>query len=466
VKSLPEKPPLDLDQILGEFTHSALDDATLRSDAAEYNRRYLYWDELKYRIKDTERRKMVWALMKFIRMMRFEHVPYRSLPMVYTLTPTIIRSLHEFDQYLSGTIRIHNKTIRLEQSYIINSLMEEAIASSILEGAATTRIHAKKMLRRGQKPKTEGEQMVINNYEAMKFILAHKDEPLTPELMLDIHRLVTRETIDDLHVGRFRTSNDIVVGDPVSGVVYHQPPDYAQIAALIEELCTFANDDEEAGPAADTYVHPIIKGIILHYLIGDIHPFNDGNGRTARTIFYWYVLSRGYWLFEYMSISRIILRSKKKYALAYLYTEYDDMDLTYFINFNITCITEALHDLLAYLERKQTEQNATKAIIKEIRDINARQAAILRSMMEHSDEFFTIRELMQMFDVVYQTARTDLIHLADLGFLIQEKRGREFIFIFNEKCSLWNEAADGENRHKSQSVLEDFRTGSGNRRPE
>lgn len=450
MKSLPEKPPLDPEQILEEFVRSALDDATLRSDAAEYNRRYLFWDELKYRVRDPERRKKMWALMKFTRMMRFEHVPFRSLAMTYTFTPDIIRSLHEFDQYLSGNIRIHNKTIRLEQSYIINSLMEEAIASSILEGAATTRIHAKKMLRRGQKPKTEGEQMVINNYEAMKFILAHKDEPLTPDLMLDIHRLVTRQTIDDQHVGRFRMSNDIVVGDPVSGVVYHQPPDHEQIPALAEEVCTFANNDGvEEGSAAETYVHPIIKGIILHYLIGYIHPFNDGNGRTARTIFYWYVLSRGYWLFEYMSISRIILRSKKKYALAYLYTEYDDMDLTYFINFNISCITEALHDLLVYLERKQTEQNATKAIIKEIRDINARQAAILRYMMEHSDEFFTIREIMQMFDVVYQTARTDLIHLAELGFLIQEKRGREFIFIFNEKCSLWNEMACGENRNIS-----------------
>jgi Fic family protein len=137
-----------------------------------------------------------------------------------------------------------------------------------------------------------------------------------------------------------------------------------------------------------------------------------------------------------MPISRIILRSKKKYSLAYLHTEYDEMDLTYFILYNLSCVDEARKDLLDYLEEKQTEQDATKAIIKKVRDINVREGDILRYMMEHSDEYFTIREIMQTYDTVYETARTDLLHLADLGYLTQEKRGREFIFIFNEKNEL------------------------------
>lgn len=45
---------------------------------------------------------------------------------------------------------------------------------------------------------------------------------------------------------------------------------------------------------------------------------------------------------------------------------------------------------------------------------------------------FTIREIMQTYDTVYKTARTDLLHLTELGYLIKQKRGREFIFIFNE----------------------------------
>ncbi|MHC1630094.1 MAG: Fic family protein, partial [Methanoculleaceae archaeon] len=220
-----------------------------------------------------------------------------------------------------------------------------------------------------------------------------------------------------------------------TGVVHHTPPEHTRIPALIDALCRFANaPDDDAG----TFIHPIIKGIILHFLIGYIHPFEDGNGRTARSIFYWYLLSRGYWLFEYMPISRIILRSKKDYALAYLRTEYDEMDLTYFIQYNIRCIEEARKDLLAYIEKKQSEQNAIKAIIRTIQNINQRQADILRQMMEHSDEYFTIREVSETYGVVYQTARTDLLGLAERGFIRKEKRGREFIFIFNEECDLWN----------------------------
>jgi len=433
---LPEKPP----QIPNEVASRVIaivqqQDLDLAVKVTDYNNRYLAWDDLTYRISDPEKRLAVWALMKLLRAMRYEPVSFASFGLRYSTTPEIQRNLHIFDQYLSGTIRIHNKAIRLDQSYIINSFMEEAIASSILEGAATTRKAAKEMLKKGIKPQNKSEQMVINNYEAMRSILQRKDESLTPEFILDIHRIVTKNTLDDPAVGRFRTTDDIEVVDPVTGTVYHTPPGHANIPELVEELCRFANAGEEDDI---TFIHPIIKGIILHFLIGYIHPFEDGNGRTARSIFYWYVLSRGYWLFEHMPISRVILRSKKSYALAYLHTEYDEMDLTYFIQYNIRCIEEARKDLITYIEKKQSEQNATKAIIKTLGDINQRQAEILRQMMEQSDEHFTIRQIQETHGVVYQTARTDLLRLAELGYIRKEKRGREFMFIFNETCGLWN----------------------------
>jgi len=418
------------------------EDPEIQKEVTVYNRRYLSWDELKYRISDPERRKVVWMMMKLLRLLWYERIPFTRLPMTYSFIPEIVKSLHIIDRYLSGTLRIHNKAIPLEESYIVNSLMEEAIASSILEGAATTRKAAKEMLRKGKKPKNDAERMVLNNYEAMRFIREKKDDPLTTEFILEVHRIVTKGTIEEGQVGQFRKSNDIVVADSTTGLVYHTPLDFSEIKEYITDLCAFANLEEtEREPGADSFIHPVIKGIILHYLIGYIHPFNDGNGRTARSIFYWYVLSRGYWLFEYMPISRIILRSKKKYAMAYLHSEYDGSDITYFLQYNLSCIREALADLLKFLEKQQEVQGTTKAIIRKIKDINPRQANILREMMEHSDEYFTIRQVMQMYNTVYQTARTDLMHLASLGYIIQEKRGREYMYIFNEKSNLWKDLA-------------------------
>jgi Fic family protein len=457
MQKLPEKPPANRDAVVLAFGDEKYsNDENFHKEVAEYNRRYLFWDELKYRVDDPERRKAIWGLMKFLRVMRYERVSIAKHNMSYSFIPEIVKGLHAIDRYLSGSIQIHNKTIRMEQSYIINSLMEEAIASSILEGAATTRKAAKEMLRKGRKPKNHAEQMILNNYEVMRFIREKRDTPLTKDLILEIQRIVTKGTIDETYVGKFRTDNDVVVVDPGDGTVFHTPPDHSEIEGFIGQLCKFANRKEEGSDrAARDFIHPVIKGIILHYLIGYFHPFNDGNGRTARSIFYWYVLSQGYWLFEYMAISRILLRSKKKYGMAYLYTEYDENDLTYFLKYNISCIIQALDDLLGYLERKQSEQNATKAIITKIRDINPRQATILRYMMEHSDEYFTIRQIMQMFTVVYQTARTDLMHLVDLDYVIMDKRGREFIFIFNEHSELWEKKVSSNNE-KSQKRLQDF----------
>ena len=75
------------------------------------------------------------------------------------------------------------------------------------------------------------------------------------------------------------------MGDPVHAEkIYHQPPGHKELPKLMEKICDFANSED------DEFVHPIIKGIMLHFLIGYIHPFEDGIGRTARALFYWYVL--------------------------------------------------------------------------------------------------------------------------------------------------------------------------------
>jgi Fic family protein len=68
-------------------------------------------------------------------------------------------------------------------------------------------------------------------------------------------------------------------------------------------LCAFAN----MRTGVDGFVHPIVRAIILHFMLAYDHPYVDGNGRTARALFYWSALKDGYWLIEYVSISRIII---------------------------------------------------------------------------------------------------------------------------------------------------------------
>ena len=396
----------------------------------DFNKRYLYWSELKYRIKDEDKMKYIWAFMKILRSEKYEILTINSIKMKYSLLVDFNRKLHNFDKLLAGNIEIQSKTLGLQKKYMISSLMEEAIASSIIEGAATTRKVAKSMLREKRKPKTKSEKMIVNNYETIQYIISIKNKKLTPEILLEIQRRVTKDTLENPEdEGAFRDNNEIVVGHSnIPEIIAHIPPDYKEIPLLMEELCKFANNDSE-----EEFIHPIIKGIILHFLLGYIHPFNDGNGRTARSIFYWYMLSQEYWLFEYMSLSRRIVRSRKEYDLAYLYTEYDEMDLTYFLKYNIECINDSLNELLDYIKKKQREQEESKKIIHENPDLNLRQAMILEEFMKNPNKIFTIREISETYRIVYQTARTDLMLLASKGYIDKKVSGKTFVFSFNEK---------------------------------
>ena len=162
--------------------------------------------------------------------------------------------------------------------YYVRSLIEEATTSSQLEGAATTRRVAKEMIRSGRKPGNRSEKMILNNYLTMQRIGEIRDEPLTPALVFQIHRLVTDGTLDDATAtGRFRRDDEhVVVGDDY-GEVYHEPPPASQLEERLVLMCDFAN-----GTTPGEFVHPAIRSIILHFWLAYDHPFLDGNGRTAR----------------------------------------------------------------------------------------------------------------------------------------------------------------------------------------
>lgn len=426
---LPDK-PINWEKTLkneGDKIFKLVKDGNLFKRVIDFNKRYLYWDELNYRVPDKTEQKYLWTLMKFIRSEKYEEVPFKSIKLKYINLPEINKQLHRFDKFLAGNIEIQSKTLGLQKRYVISSLMEEAIASSMLEGAITTRRAAKNMLKQKRKPRNKNEWMVVNGYETMRMILKRKKEKLTPELLLEIQTMITKETLDNKEdVGKYRDNNDIVVGhDTKAEIIYHVPPDYKVVRTLLKELCDFANEDN------GEFIHPMIKGVILHFLIGYIHPFNDGNGRTARSIFYWYMLSQGYWLLEYMAVSRRILKSKKNYGLAYLHTEYDELDLTYFLKFNLEVIDDSLSDLLEHIKIKQREQKEAQKLIEKIKDLNFRQANILEEMMKHPERSYSIPEISETYNTVYQTARTDLLLLTQLGYVIMNKISKKFIFKFN-----------------------------------
>lgn len=245
-----------------------------------------------------------WAFLKFSRQTNQELTPVKDKngdSFRFAITKSMYQKLSHIDSNTSGFLSSEwGKTTEAKKSQlIISGLSEEAIASSQIEGASTSRRVAKEML-------------------------------------LEIQENITRDTLKDSDdSGRFRNDDDdIHIVDSVRNKVVFTPPKKEVVEKELDRLIEFANNDEKD----EEFIHPVVKATIIHFWLSYLHPFVDGNGRTARALFYWYLLKKNYWLFQYLSVSRAIKLSRVQYDDSFLKTELDDNDLTYFVFYQLSVI--------------------------------------------------------------------------------------------------------------------------------
>ncbi len=400
--------------------------------------RYLHWDKVRHLTPPKGfTSEQWWAGMKLSRAFNFKILNFKckdDSKYVFYLADEIQERLHWLDKNAAGTITssfpVTNTSMR--KAYIIKSLIREAISSSQMEGATTTRKVAKDMIRQGRAPKDKSEQMIFNNYHAMQFILEFKNEELTPNIILELHKILTEKTLDNENMaGVFRTEEDkdIHVVDETTVKILHTPPGAKGLETRIQKICDFANNGESVN-----FIHPILKAIVLHFILAYEHPFIDGNGRTARALFYWAMINEGYWLAEFISISQTIKRAPVKYGKAFLYTETDDNDLTYFILYHLDIIKKAISELHEYLDEKMQGIKSAQGLLHGARKLrkklNVRQATLLKHALSHPNYIYSINEHQNFYGIAYETARKDLMQMSDtFSFLKKLKDGRTFVFI-------------------------------------
>lgn len=428
----------------------------------------MHWDELRHRTPpDDLSHEVWWAGVRFARVGLLKLLPFtdkHDRPIFFGVPDPVLRLLHAIDQQAAGNVRMESPIASREDRdrYLVSSLIEEAITSSQLEGAATTREEAKAMLRTGRHPRDRSERMILNNYYAMEAVRELRDKELTPDLLYYLHRILTEDTLDDpAAAGRLRRPDeriDVVTADHAT--VLHEPPPAGTLPERIERLCRFANAISDGG----SFIHPVIRAILLHYMLAYDHPFVDGNGRTARALFYWSMARSGYWPMEYVSISRLLNKAPAKYARAYLYSETDENDTTYFIIHQLEVIQQAILALHEYLARKSAEHRDAENLLRhapKLSDqLNYRQIALLTHALRHPGHGYTTKSHKRSHRVTTQTARADLDNLVSLGLLEKGKRGRAFVYYAPEDLrSLIEQAAE----QQRQAILTKDGTGNDQR---
>lgn len=420
--------PLPLEKLLDK--HRDRLPAVLMRHAARpaVDGRYLHWDTLR-RLDPPEdlSNEEWWTGIKLSRSSLSRRIPLldaRGRPFRFMLPDTVQEALHRIDSRAGGRIGMADTVVnrRTRDRFIVNSLIQEAITSSQLEGASTTRAAAIRMIRSGRRPRDRSERMILNNYRAMRAVRTMKGEPLTAEAVLALHVTLTEDTLrDPAAAGRLqRPEDDRVEVCDADDQVLHRPPPAEELPDRLDRMVQFANRETDDG----TFMHPVVRAIVLHFWLAFDHPFEDGNGRTARALFYWAMLRRDYWLFEFVSISRFLKRAPAQYARAFLHTETDGNDLTYFIVHQVDVIRRAIDELDTYLDTKVRQVQRVERMLRRATDLNHRQLALLAHAIRHPDAEYTIRSHQTSHDVAYATARADLFRLAELGLLDQRRIGR------------------------------------------
>lgn len=397
-------------------------------------RDYVHWDKLRQLAPPADiTHREWWLLIKFARQPLLRTLPLTDAEgqhFSYGVPDLVARGLHHVDQRCSGEIAMPEVVTADDQArshYLVNSLMEEAIRSSQLEGATTTRRVAKELLQTGREPRDRSERMILNNYRALQYMRDQMDETLTPEAVLELQRILTEGTLDEPDAaGRLQRPDQIRVSvvDPNTDEVVHTPPPAEQLPARLQAMCDFANE----GETPDQFIHPVVRAILLHLWLAFDHPFEDGNGRTARALFYWYMRTRKYWLVEYLSISRILRDAPAQYSRSFMLTEHDERDATYFIVYQLRVLQRAIDQLHTYLRNKVKEVRDVEKLVKGSTNFNQRQLALLGHALRDPDASYSFTAHAASHGVTHETARNDLIPLATSGLLERRRQGRSFRF--------------------------------------
>lgn len=342
---------------------------------------------------------------------------------------------HRLDQGYGGKDTVADDMTDERHRYLVEGIMEEAVASSQLEGARTARSQALALLKSGRAANNDDERMIINNFRAMQAVEERfVREDLTVANILELHAILTNGLKDDAgETPRLREPGEtIMVIDKLTGDVYHEGPSAVFVRTELQRLCDFANSTgNDSGYA---FTHPFIKAVELHFWVGYLHPFTDGNGRLARLLFYWFLLRRGYWAAAFLPISQVIKNAREEYPHAYQLSEQDNLDLTYFIDFNVRKMLEAMNNFEEHKEKTERRLDRRREELRKFA-LNPRQLNVMDYLIRHPDQSVSVHSHMLLARVSKPTAINDLRALVECRLLRKEQTGREVRYVLTYKHS-------------------------------
>jgi Fic family protein len=258
----------------------------------------------------------------------------------FSVTPQIkglFKQIKEQEKKLK-TLSIPAKML---QKIFKHNYLQQAYSSTKIEYSLIHYNTAQKVLYR-KSARNEEEREVLNAANAHLAVQSHLEKSLSDDWIIDTHRQISEGlkgslTEPDYRPGKYRKVQNYL-GDPFSDRISYTFPDPKEVPVLMQGLNHFMNSEKT--------VDPLVLPGIFHFVFIAIHPFVNGNGRTARVLEDFLLKKAGYNLQNLYNLSQYYYANLQQYHF-FLNRGREQLDLTDFATFYLQGIAESQRNVFA-----------------------------------------------------------------------------------------------------------------------
>lgn len=317
-------------------------------------------------------------------------------------------------------------TLTQNRSILVQSRVDETIAAAALDGLRISASDVQGLLRLDRTPRNDTERLVLNSLRALDGLQELADVPFSMELFWHLRGLL----LEGVDVSRIRRTA------PRMGLMTSDYADEEVRAAADRQAgCFSAFMNHLAG---DVHDHPVMRALLIPDIFRYYRPLPDMNSEVGRLAFRLYALKVGLPVLGMLPLSRAKLDwedGRLDESVVWLQPDvymkarsHDAEDLTSYYTLSVQLALVALQDLNWELYRLEKQDSELRALLQRDPEINHRQRSILGRALRNPTAEFRIAYHKNTHNVVYATARADLLELADKGFLVLGKQGRAMVF--------------------------------------
>ena len=296
------------------------------------------------------------------------------------------------------------------------ALLRSAHSSTAIEGNPLTLEQVSELAAgRDIMVRRKDKKEVLNYLEALEKIPEFAErKPFKFSDLLELHKLITRDTLENPADEGSLRNQQVAVVNRATGQIIFMPPPTDRVGALVEEFLEWFNSEEV------NEIDPVIEAGLAHYELVRIHPFVDGNGRTARVMASIVLFKRAFDIKRFFALDDYYDKDRRAYYAALKTVDQDSLDLTGWLEY----FTEGVAVSIKAVEDKVIGLSQDIKFLKERGQIalTDRQVKIVEMLLQN--EKLTIGQVKDLFGFSRQMALKEMTKLVELGVIRLKGRGR------------------------------------------